>query len=99
MSWYEFMLRAARQSKYNARHWFRYLRKVIFDNYSYLTREDVQKLVSSNELTMFQKITLQCAVEKNSPTHEYVVSLNKTSQLPMVTELLKKYEIGEYKHE
>jgi len=37
MTWYDFMINAAKQSRHNSRHWFRYLRKVIFEDYTYLT--------------------------------------------------------------
>ena len=38
MDWYDYMIQASKQSQFNASHWFRYLRKVIFEDYSYLTR-------------------------------------------------------------
>ena len=47
MTWYDFMINAAKQSRHNARHWFRYLRKVIFEDYTYLTDEDIEKLLTS----------------------------------------------------
>lgn len=31
MDWYDYMINASKQSRFNASHWFRYLRKVIFD--------------------------------------------------------------------
>lgn len=54
MDWYDYMIQASKQSQFNARHWFRYLRKVIFEDYSYLTNQDVEKLLDSKELTCFQ---------------------------------------------
>lgn len=56
MDWYDYMIQASKQSQFNARHWFRYLRKVIFEDYSYLTNQDVEKLLDSKELTRFQKL-------------------------------------------
>ena len=95
MTWYEFMINAAKESRYSARHWFRYLRKVIFEDYTYLTDEDIEKLLTSNELTMFQKVTLKCAVQIGSPTHAYVVSINEPVNIEEVSTLTE--EINSWK--
>ena len=84
------MLRAAKQSKYDARHWFIYLRKVIFDNSSYLTENDFMALWKSDELTAFQKVTLKYAMKTGSPTHQYVVSLNKPAKLTKFNRFMEK---------
>ncbi|MBK0347230.1 hypothetical protein JDW15_01095 [Aerococcaceae bacterium zg-ZJ1578] len=94
MDWYDYMINASKQSRYNASHWFRYLRKVIFENYSYLTSEDVEKLLASEELTDFQKVSLKYAVQQHTPTHEYVISLNKPAKLSNVQQLMEKYNCG-----
>ncbi|MCW6652179.1 hypothetical protein NHG25_06800 [Aerococcaceae bacterium NML191292] len=94
MDWYTYMIEASEQSKFNAAHWFRYLRKVIFKDYSYLTDEDVQRLLHSKELTDFQKISLKYAVQPNTPTHDYVISLNKPAELTTVQKLMEKYKHG-----
>ena len=85
MTWYEFMLNAAQQSRHHARHWLRYLRKVIFEDCTYLTDEDIQNLLNFNELTMFQKVTLKCAVQIGSPTHAHVVSINESANIEEVS--------------
>lgn len=89
MNWYDFMIDAAKESQHNARHWFRYLRKVIFENYIYLTDEDVKSLLNSTELTAFQKVSLEFAVQKDSPTHEHVVSLNKPANVDDVRKMME----------
>ena len=94
MTWYEFMINAAQQSRHNARHWFRYLRKVIFEDCIYLTDEDVDRLLASDELTAFQKVSLEFAVQQGSPTHEHVVSLNKSAKIDEVRQLLEEYKYG-----
>lgn len=94
MTWYEFMINAAKESRYNARHWFRYLRKVIFEDHTYLTDEDVENLLNSNELTAFQKVSLEFAVQEGSPTHEHIVSLNKQAKVDEVRKLIKEYNCG-----
>ena len=94
MTWYEFMLNAAKQSRYNARHWFRYLRKVIFEDCTYLTDEDIEKLLTSDELTAFQKVSLEFAVQQGSPTHEHVVSLNQPARIDEVRNLMEQSKYG-----
>lgn len=94
MTWYDFMINAAKESRYNARHWFRYLRKVVFEDYTYLTDDDLENLLNSTELTAFQKVSLEFAVQQGSPTHEYVVSLNKLANVDEVRKLIKRYNFG-----
>lgn len=92
MTWYDFMINAAKQSRHNARHQFRYLRKVIFEDYTYLTDEDIEKLLTSDELTSFQKVSLEFAVQQGSPTHEHVVSLNKPANVDEIRQLIVPLE-------
>lgn len=94
MTWHDFMINAAKESRHNARHWFRYLRKVIFEDYTYLTDEDIENLLNSTELTAFQKISLEFAVQQGSPTHNHVVSLNKLATVDEVRKLIKEYNFG-----
>ncbi len=94
MNWYDFMIDAAKESQHNVRHWFRYLRKVIFENYTYLTDEDVKSLLNSTELTAFQKVSLEFAVQKDSPTHEHLVSLNKRANVEEVKKLMEDFKFG-----
>ena len=94
MDWYDYMIKASEQSRFNASHWFRYLRKVIFEDYSYLTEENVEKLLASKELTDFQKVSLKYAIQKHTPTHEYVVSLNKPAKLKKKKKMMEKYRHG-----
>ncbi|CTN17513.1 Uncharacterised protein [Streptococcus pneumoniae] len=70
------------------------LRKVIFEDYSYLTNQDVEKLLDSKELTRFQKISLKYAFQEHTPTHKYVISLNKPAKLTNVQKLMEKYKHG-----
>lgn len=91
---FNYMVLAAERSRFSSSHWFRYLRKVIFEDYTYLTDDDVQRLLNSDKLTQFQKISLKCAVQFGSPTHEFVVSLGKQAQLNQVQKLLKEYRYG-----
>lgn len=55
MVWYDYMIQASKQSQFNASHWFRYLRKVIFEDYSYLTNQDVEKVARLQRTNPFSK--------------------------------------------
>lgn len=94
MTWYDFMINAAKESRHNARHWFRYLRKVIFEDYTCLTDEDIESLLTSDDLTAFQKVSLEFAVQQGSPTHNHVVFLNKLANVDEVRKLMEDYSFG-----
>lgn len=94
MDWYTYMIRAADHSKYNGSHWFRYLRKVIFENGSKLSAEDLSRLLQSKNLSNFQKVSLKYAMQKGSPTHDYVMSLNHPAKLTNIRALMEKYRDG-----
>ena len=59
-----------------------------------MTDKDVERLLSSKELTDFQKVSLKYALQEHTPTHEYVVSLNKPAKLTNVQELMERYKHG-----
>lgn len=90
MTWYDFMINAAKDSRYKAKPWFQYLSEVTFETYTYLTDEDIEKLLNSTELTTFQKVTLKCAVQIGSPTHAHVVSLGKLAKDNEVRKLMER---------
>lgn len=90
---YNYLLRAARHSKGSCRHWMRYLCKVIKPEEIRVTEEDFNRLVESGELSVFQRLSLQCAMQPESPTHEYVLSLNRKADTSRIDALLKQYGI------
>lgn len=65
---------------------------MIFEDYTYLTDEDIEKLLTSDELTSFQKVSLEFAVQQGSPTHEHVVSLNKPANVDEIRQLIVPLE-------
>jgi hypothetical protein len=65
---------------------------VIFEDCTYLTDEDIEKLLTSDELTAFQKVSLEFAVQQGSPTHEHVVSLNKPANVDEIRQLIVQLE-------
>ena len=54
----------------------------------------MERLLTSKELTDFQKVSLKYALQEHTPTHEYVVSLNKPAKLTNVQELMERYKHG-----
>ena len=87
MSCINFFEQGAIDSKYNASHWFRYLRKIIKNDKVIITPDEIQILLKSKNLTMFQKVTLERAAIIGSPTYIYIKSLNEPAKLPMLTKL------------
>ena len=69
-------------------------KEVIFEDYTHLTDEDIERLLASDELTAFQKVSLEFAVQQGSPTHEHVVSLNKPANVDEVRGLMEDYTFG-----
>ena len=65
---------------------------MIFEDCTYLTDEDIEKLLNYSELTAFQKISLEFVVQQGTPTHEHVVSLNKPANLDDVRNLMEQYK-------
>lgn len=76
MTHVQYLENAAIESRGCARHWVRYLRKVIDINGIKLTPQDIKALLSSPALDNAQKATLKKAVTPGTPTHKYVVFLN-----------------------
>ena len=72
-----FMERAAIHSKHCAYQWLLYLRKVIHRDKVLLSCDEIDRLMQSNVLDSYQRIMLKLAVDKETPIHEFVVSLNE----------------------
>jgi len=81
---------AAVHSKNNARHWMRYLRKLIDTNGSILSPSEVDKLLASEHLSMYQKVSLRAALLPGTETHEFVTKLNMPAQKVSIEELMTK---------
>ena len=63
MTWIEYLLNAAQKSKWNLELWVRYLNKVIQRDKILLSKTDIDYLMSSEELTSFQRVFLELALE------------------------------------
>jgi len=94
MTWSDYMLMAAKHSKNNAQHWFRYLRKDIDKCGTLFTMDDVYELYNNEALSPFQRVSILAAFTEGSPTQAYIKGLNsKSSQhkLQMVMENYGKF--------
>ena len=87
-----YMIEGAKQSRYNASHWFRYLRKIVDGDKILLLPKDIEALIASGELTMFQIVTLKRAVQPGTITNIRVANLNRKTTTPMVRELMRKHK-------
>ena len=75
MTWSDYIVNvAAPHSKYNARHWFRYLRKDIDKE---IPQEQIDELYNNKALSAFQRVSLKAAFTKGSPTREHILALNE----------------------
>ena len=92
MSDTEYILMAAQHSKYNAGHWFRYLRKIINENGSSISRETIDELCSNELLTPFQRVSLKTAFEEGTETHKHIISLNQRIVPGKLAQVRAKYE-------
>jgi len=86
-----YMIEGARRSRYNAQHWFRYLRKYADEEKALLSQKEITAIINSGELTMYQIITLKRAMQPGTITNKRAVSLNKRTTTPMVDELLRRH--------
>jgi len=74
MTWSEYIITvAAPHSRYNARHWFRYLRK---DIYKEISKEQIDELYNNKALSAFQRVSIKAAFTEGSPTREHILGLN-----------------------
>ena len=59
------------------RHWFRYLRKIINEHGTSLSRETIDELYSNELLTPFQRVSLKAAFREGTETRKHIISLNQ----------------------
>ena len=75
--WTDYMVKAAKHSKNNARHWFRYLRKYIDKCGVLFSQEQVDELYNNEDLTPFQRVSIRAAFEDGTQTRQHIISLNQ----------------------
>lgn len=92
--WYNYMVRASKHAGSDGNLWFRYLYKVIQDNETKLTTDDVEQLLKNPSLSPFQKITLQDALTDGTHTRKHVLQANRKSQPKDILKLFKEGKYG-----
>ena len=88
MDYTEYLIKAAQHSRYNAGHWFRYLRKVIDKYGTSITREQIDALYCCDTLIPFQRVSLKSAFLEGSITQQHIKSLNQ-KVVPKKLELMR----------
>ena len=90
MTWIEYItLIAAPNSKGNAAHWFRYLRKDIDRE---ISKEQLDELYNNQALTAFQRVTIKAAYTEGSSTRKHIMNLNKKIIPTKLSIVRKKHE-------
>ena len=90
MTWLEYIVNvAAPHSRYNARQWFRYLRKDINRD---ISKEQIDELYNNTELSAFQRVSFKAAFTEGSATREYILDLNKKVIPNKLSMVMVKYE-------
>ena len=84
--------KAAEDSRYNAGHWLRYLRKEVSEHGSRFSSAEIKALMNSKVLSMFQKLAVKRAATKGSGTHTYLLSLNQRATTSMLDAVREKME-------
>ena len=87
------LIRAAKDSRFHAAQWFRYLRKEFNGDALKITPLQLDYLLESDELTMFQKISLSRAAQQGTVTNQYVTALNRRATSSMLNQIRRKREL------
>ena len=85
------LINAAIDSRTDVNLWFRYLRKEFSEGKMFTNKKIVNEALSSDNLTMFQKVCLKQALNSDSPTAKYINSLNQKSKSSMLNEIMRKH--------
>ena len=84
------LVAAARESRHNARHWLRYLRKELPGKRPALTPRQIRDVVDSGELTAYQQVSMKRALTDGTPTNRYVRQLDQPARAANLQAVLRK---------
>jgi len=87
MGWIDYMTMAAKHSKGDAKHWFRYLSKCIDKSGTAFTLTDVDTLCKHEALSLFQRVTLKAAFKEDSLTRQHILAMNQPATFDMVAKM------------
>ena len=94
MTWVDYMIMAAKHSRGNARHWFRYLSKYIDKCGTIFTHADVDMLSVHETLSLFQRVTLKAAFREDSPTRQHILAMNQPATFNIVANIRARQARG-----
>lgn len=89
----EYYKKAALESRNCSEQWFRYLRKIVSEDGCKLSELQINMLLSSSSLTMYQKLLLKRAIIPETETNLKVLGLNRKTKVPMIEEIRRKYNV------
>lgn len=96
MTWIEYFENAAQKSQQDSFLWVRYLNKGIQREQLYLSESEIDFLVHSHRLTLFQRVFLKLAVQEGTTPWEITVSLSeKMQRFPHLTYIIEKVKNDE----
>ena len=93
--YHSYLLQGAEDSRCSAKQWYRYLRKLFQSNACILNEAEIAALNERSALSMFQKVRFAQALDPDSVTHQYIVHLNRRTDIPMVHRLLEDNDDGQ----
>ena len=80
------VIRAAETSRYDARLWYRYLRKEV----GKLTPNEIDLVLDSGALTLYQRVSFQQAMIPGTITNRKIKGLDQRAQTSMVDMLRRR---------
>ena len=84
-------INGAEKSKTSSKQWLRYLRKTVTADGSKLLPEQIRAIRDSERLSLFQKVVLSQAMDKNTLTHKCIAALNGSASRKMIKEVMRKH--------
>ena len=85
------LIRAAIDSKNDINLWFRYLRKEFSKGKMITNKKVAKEALTSDSLSMLQKVCLKQALDSSSMTAQYINNLNQKSNATMLNQIIRKH--------
>ena len=91
MNWTNYIIEVvAPHSKYDAKLWFRYLRKDIDKCGVLFSKQEIEELYNNESLTSFQRVSIKAAFEEGSQTRKHIIGLNNKANLDKISSVREK---------
>lgn len=86
----EHLIEAGKHSEGCLSQWLRYLRKEMQGAETRLSKEQIEAVLNSDDLSMCQKIVFKRAMTPGTETNKYVRMLNDRAATPMIDAILRR---------